>query len=191
MPSCRIIALLHQSGSYCLEAAVHQAQAGLSQTEDSRHASSADCCQVHPTWHIPTMIGLQERPSVQGNCYLWPEAAAIALRAEPCLNHSNCPSLRVWLTGKLYVDPSGRLPSSVKGLPGANSLMPFMDSLSNGPICSKHVQRLKISSHCGSKHECLGPHELDSPCHSQLGWQTSVAASPASSNLFHGFEQSS
>lgn len=38
------------------------------------------------------------------------KAAAMALSAEPCLNQLIWLSLKVWFTGKVYVEPSVRLP---------------------------------------------------------------------------------
>ena len=63
-------------------------------------------------------------------------ASAMALRALPALNQAIWFSLKVWLTWKEYVLPSGDLPSSVKGLPGVKLVRPLMLILSKGPICS-------------------------------------------------------
>ena len=63
----------------------------------------------------------------------------MALSAEPALNHSIWFSLNVWLTVNSYVDPSGFLPTTFSGLPGANVVSPLMESLSKGPTCAFRV----------------------------------------------------
>lgn len=71
-------------------------------------------------------------------------SAPIAFSALPALNHVIWLSLNVWFTGNSYEVPSGRTPLNVKGFPGANSVSPKMDTLSNGPTCTHQPQKMCV-----------------------------------------------
>lgn len=52
------------------------------------------------------------------------EAAAIAFRAEPCLNQLIWFSLNVWFTTNEYFSPLARVASTVNGTPGVKLSRP-------------------------------------------------------------------